>query len=209
MLLFGRARCQDYTFSAGSQTEKVPGWLVILGHGVTGDKDRPVIIENAAALNAAGFNTLRFSFAGNGESAGNFRESTISKEVDDLGAILDAVGPTYPQITYIGHSMGAAVGVLRAARDPRIKALISLAGMVNTKAFAETEFADASPDRDLMWDEPGCPLSSLFMEDLCQTIGSVAPKAEQVHVPWLLVHGTADDVVLPKDTLRILHLTQF
>jgi uncharacterized protein len=54
-----------------------------------------------------------------------------------------------------------------------------------------------------MWEEDDCPLSSKFMHDLCDTIGSVAPLAESVSVPWLLVHGSADDVVLPKDTQTI------
>ncbi|NBB79698.1 MAG: alpha/beta fold hydrolase [Verrucomicrobia bacterium] len=195
--------CLDYNFASGAESVEKPGWIVLLGHGVTGDKDRPVIVDTATALNAAGFDTLRFSFAGNGGSEGDFADATISKEAGDLNAVIEAVSPMYSNIAYIGHSMGGAVGVLQASKDPRIKALISLAGMVDTKAFAETEFGDVIPDQGLMWDEPDCPLSSQFVEDLCRKIGSVAPQAEQVRVPWLLIHGTADDVVLPKDSLQI------
>jgi alpha/beta superfamily hydrolase len=193
----------DYTFAPGVVRHERPGWLVILGHGVTGDKDRPVIVETAKALNAAGFDTLRFSFAGNGDSEGDFRNATITKEASDLASVLDTAALTYPHITYIGHSMGGAVGVLQAARDSRIKALISLAGMVDTRSFAETEFGGETPEQGFMWEEPDCPLSSQFMEDLCHTVGSVAPQAKQISIPWLLVHGTADDVVLPKDTFQI------
>lgn len=193
----------DYTFAPGIDAEKKDGWIAVLGHGVTGDKDRPVIVDTANALNAAGFDTLRFSFAGNGASGGDFRDATISKEVRDLACVLDAVSETYPRTAYIGHSMGAAVGVLQAAKDARIHALVSLAGMVDTKAFAETEFGDETPDAGCMWEDEGCPLSSKFMHDLCRTIGSVAPMAEAVAAPWLLVHGTADDVVSPKDSERI------
>ena len=193
----------DSTFASGASPQRKTNWIALLGHGVTGDKDRPVIVETAKALNAAGFDTLRFSFAGNGDSAGDFRDATITKEAGDLAAVLGTVSPTYPNIAYIGHSMGGAVGVLQASKDPRIKALVSLAGMVDTKAFAKTEFDEVIPDQGCMWDEPDCPLSSQFMEDLCQTIGSVAPQAEQVRAPWLLIHGTADDVVLPKDSLQI------
>ena len=73
----------DYSFASGDAALKKPGWLVVLGHGVTGNKDRPVVADTAAALNAAGFDTLRFSFAGNGDSAGDFRDATISKEVNE------------------------------------------------------------------------------------------------------------------------------
>lgn len=193
----------DYTFAPGMDPEKKDGWIVVLGHGVTGNKDRPVIVDTANALNGAGFDTLRFSFSGNGESGGDFRDATISKEVGDLAAVIDAVSKTYPRIAYIGHSMGGAVGVIQAAKDTRINVLVSLAGMVDTKAFAETEFSEVTPDKGLMWEDEDCPLSAKFMHDLCQTIGSVAPLAESITIPWLLVHGTADDVVLPKDSEQI------
>jgi alpha/beta superfamily hydrolase len=196
----------DYTFASGAADNKQSDWLVVLGHGVTGNKDRPVVLDPATALNAAGFDTLRVSFAGNGDSAGDFRESTISKEVGDLAAVLDVVSQTYSKIAYIGHSMGGAVGVLQAAKDARINALVSIAGMVDTKTFATTEFGEETPDAGLMWEEPSCPLSSRFMHDLCETIGSVAPLVESVKAPWLLLHGTADDVVLPKDTEQVQSL---
>jgi len=71
----------DYTFAPGVDAAKKSGWIVVLGHGVTGNKDRPVVVDPANVLNAAGFDTLRFSFAGNGDSQGDFRDATISKEV--------------------------------------------------------------------------------------------------------------------------------
>ena len=193
----------DFSLRKGTHNSERSDWVVVLGHGVTGDKDRPVISDTANALNAAGFDTFRFSFSGNGESEGHFVDSNVSKEVSDLGAVLDAVSKTYSKICYIGHSMGAAIGVVRAAGDQRIDALVSIAGMVDTKAFAETEFGEETPDEGLMWEEPDCPLSSSFMKDLCVTIGSVESLVEVIEVPWLLVHGLADDVVLPKDTKRV------
>jgi len=196
----------DYSFAAGASATHKPEWLIVFGHGVTGNKDRPVVADPAEALNAVGFDTLRFSFAGNGASEGDFRDATISKEVGDLESVLDAVSAHYSKIVYVGHSMGNPVGILQAVKDGRIHALISLAGMIDTKAFAQTEFGEVTPDEGLMWEEPDCPLSSKYMHDLCQTIDNVAPMAELIAVPWLLLHGTADDVVLPKDTETVQSL---
>ena len=42
---------------------KYSDWIVLLGHGVTGNRNRPVIAETAHALNQAGFSTLAFSFS--------------------------------------------------------------------------------------------------------------------------------------------------
>ncbi|HAV13070.1 MAG TPA: alpha/beta hydrolase [Opitutae bacterium] len=190
----------DYTFAEGNQSLRVNDWVVILGHGVTGNKDRPVIVDTANALKLVGFDTVRFSYAGNGDSEGDFRDSTLSKEMGDLDAVIDELVKSYKHVAYIGHSMGGAVGVLQAAKDSRIQCLISLAGMINTQLFAQTEFGDVTPDTGFMWDEKDCPLSSKYMHDLCETVHNVIPLADCIQIPWLLIHGTADDVVLPADT---------
>ena len=196
----------DYTFAPGNPNNHRQGKLVVLGHGVTGNKDRPVIVDAANALNELGFDTLRFSFAGNGDSEGDFRAATISKEVGDLQTVLGSTETLYDSILYVGHSMGGAVGVLTAAKDSRIHGLVSLAGMIDTKAFAETEFGAEIPDQGFMWEDESCPLSSEFMNDLCEHIVTVEPSITSIRVPWLLLHGTADDVVLPKDTQTVVSL---
>lgn len=187
----------DYTFHTGAKESNT---IVVLGHGVTGNKDRPFVVALAEALAKSGLHVLRFSFSGNGASGGRFVDSTISKEVEDLGAVIDNIS-NY-RVGYIGHSMGGAVGVLRAARDPRIKFLVSLAGMVNTKEFAEREFGMVKPGEGFMWDDTGCPLSQAYMDDL-RKINSVAGEAPKVKAPWLLVHGAEDDVVPIGDSREI------
>ncbi len=187
----------DYTFHAGNPKSKD---LVVIGHGVTGNKDRPFIVTLATALPAADFNVLRFSFSGNGASGGRFVDSTISKEVEDLGTVLDALVGW--NVTYAGHSMGGAVGVLRAAQDTRIHRLISLAGMVHTRDFAQREFGNVKPGQGFMWDDEACPLSQAYMDDLSR-IGDVLACAPRIKAPWLLIHGTEDDVVPIKDSREI------
>ena len=194
----GHGERLDYAFHEGERGAKN---IVVLGHGVTGNKDRPFIVALAEGLAAVGIPALRFSFSGNGASEGRFIDSTISKEVDDLCVVLDRLKDY--AICYVGHSMGGAVGVLRASEDSRIQLLVSLAGMVHTKAFAQREFGDVTPDEGFMWDEPDCPLSQVYMDDLTQ-INTVVDRAPQISVPWLLVHGDEDDVVPIEDSHDIL-----
>lgn len=190
----------DYSYHASPDSDGT-GPLVVIGHGVTGNKDRSFIVALALGLATAGVDALRLSFSGNGASEGQFQDSTISKEVEDLGSLLDAVGDR--PVCFIGHSMGGAVGVLRASQDERIHWLISLAGMVHTRAFAEREFSDVTPDDGCMWEEPSCPLSQTYIDDM-NTIDSVVDVGAKIRVPWLLVHGGEDDVVPPQDAEDIV-----
>lgn len=192
----------DHTFHPGSSDARE---LMVIGHGVTGNKDRPALIALSEALAAAGIPSLRISFAGNGDSEGRFVDSTITKEVADLGCVLDALDGF--RVGYVGHSMGGAVGVLRAASDPRIKTLVSLAGMVDVAQFSERKFGTLTPGTGNMWDKPECPLSQAYVDDM-RSIATVLPQAADIGIPWLLVHGTADDVVPLKDShdaLRASH----
>jgi pimeloyl-ACP methyl ester carboxylesterase len=184
----------DYTYHPAGRADA----LVVLGHGVTGDKDRPLLVALAEGLCERGWPCLRISFTGNGGSEGSFEDSCITKEVGDLQALLEVV-PNTASVAYVGHSMGAAVGVLTAARDLRIRVLVSLAGMTHTAAFLEREFSTIVPGRGNMWDEEGCPLSEGFVADLTG-IGDTLPAAEAVTQPWLLIHGDADDVVPVQDS---------
>lgn len=183
----------DHHFHPGNRADA----LVILGHGVTGNKDRPHLIALAEGLAARGWPCLRISFSGNGESEGRFQDSCITKEIGDLQAVLDAV-PDTAQVAYVGHSMGAAVGVLTAARDLRIRALISLAGMTHTADFVQREFGDVTPGEGCMWEDETCPLSWTFVDDL-RLIDNTLSAADAVTQPWLLIHGDADDVVPIQD----------
>ena len=83
--------------------------------------------------------------------------------------------------------------------------LISLGGMVDTHAFAQRKFGDVVPGEGFMWDKPECPLSQAFLDDM-ETIGSVERLANQVQVPWLLVHGDADTVVPAEESDRMAAL---
>ncbi|MGB6221698.1 alpha/beta hydrolase [Haloferula sp.] len=192
----------DSSFHPGTRE----GHLLVLGHGVTGNKDRPLMVAMAELLAEAGWPCLRISFSGNGESEGKFEDSTISKECEDLSDVLDQL-PEGVQIAYCGHSMGGAVGLKSAVVDPRIEVLVTLAGMVRTALFCDTEFGDQRPGEGFMWDEEGCPLSEAFVEDM-KEIGDLLEEAGRLSIPYLLVHGTADDVVLPVDSVDAFGVAQ-
>lgn len=189
--------CLDHTFHSGGRVDT----LVVIGHGVTGNKDRPHLVALAEGLAERGWPCLRFSYSGNGASSGRFEDSCITKGIGDLQALLERV-PDDVRITYAGHSMGGAVGVLTAARDLRIRALVSLAGMTHTAAFLAREFSDVVPGEGFMWEDENCPLSRVFVDDLTAIHDTLA-AAKSLTQPCLFIHGGADEVVPVQDSREV------
>lgn len=178
-----------------------PPAVLIIGHGVTSHWDRPWQTELAAAMARAGVSSLLVSFAGNGQSEGRFEDCTPTKEAGDLGSVIDALEAWgVRSIAYAGHSMGGAVGVLRASNDSRIRALVSLAGMFHVHAFMQRTFGHLVPGEGLMLDKPGCVWNRTLEADAAR-LGSLTTQAAAVRVPWLLVHGDADELVPLQDSL--------
>jgi pimeloyl-ACP methyl ester carboxylesterase len=95
--------------------------------------------------------------------------------------------------------MGGAVCLLRASRDPRIRVLVSLAGMVHVHAFMQRHFGHLRPG-DPMLGKPGCPWNR-NLEDDARRIGSLTSVAAGIDIPWLLVHGAADELVPLQDSV--------
>lgn len=191
----------DHAYHATSSIERAPHTVVVIGHGVTSHWDRPWQTGLSDALAAAGMPSLLVSFAGNGQSEGRFEDATPTKEAADLGHVIDAlVVWGVSRVIYAGHSMGGAVGVLRASVDPRIALLVSLAGMFHVHAFMQRHFGHLAPGRGLMLDKPGCVWNRTLEADAAR-LGSLEAQAAAVGVPWLLVHGDADELVPLQDAL--------
>lgn len=174
--------------------------VALIAHGITSNKDRPYLVQIGEAAAGAGVAAVRFSFAGNGRSEGRFEDATPSAEVADLGALIDAAGAAgFTRVVCIGHSLGGAVGLLRAAQDERVSALVSLAGMVHVGEFMQRVFGGLQPGEP-MRGRKECPWSAALAEDAAR-IGSLLPQAAAVRVPWLMIHGSSDAIVPLRDSL--------
>ena len=83
----------------------------------------------ASALWRSGFSVFLFDYRGHGEHIGT--PVTLGyHEVDDLLAAVDTVSTLAPEaaIGAIGYSMGAAVSIMGAARQPAIQAVVADSG---------------------------------------------------------------------------------
>ena len=85
--------------------------MVIICHGFTGDKEKPMFKYLADYLAAAGIASIRFDFNGHGKSEGRFQDMTVLNEIEDAKHVYEYVrdmrGVT--SVSIAGHSQGGVV----------------------------------------------------------------------------------------------------
>src|SRR3954471_15913732 len=95
-------------------------------------------VELARTLADSGWWVLRFDYAGQGESAGLYEESSIETRVHDIALALAALraqsGDPAPAI--VAARLGAALALEAAARDPRIVRVALLEPVLDGPAYA-------------------------------------------------------------------------
>lgn len=110
---------------------KGPHPTVLLLHGLPGNERN---LDLAQVLRRAGWNVVFFHYRGAWGSEGYF---SFTNCIEDVGNVLRILRRPEMQkklrmdaerIVLIGHSMGGAVAILSAAKDPKITKTISIAG---------------------------------------------------------------------------------
>lgn len=206
----------DFRFPE-SGTEKLP--LVILCHGFKGFKDWgcfPYMMERIAEEGnfAVSFN---FSYNGTGENDVDqsdftrldlFAENTFSRELDDLGSIIDYLFENKEKynydtgnITLTGHSRGGGIAILKTAEDKRISKLVVLSSVCNFDRYSDT--------LKKKWKEVGyfevinsrtnqmMRLNYTLIEDLIKNKErlDIQKAISEITVPVMIIHGAQDITV--------------
>lgn len=186
---------------------------LVIAHGFKGFMGWGMFPWLADGLAAAGFAAVRFDFSHNGADANGdftdldkFRANTLTKEQEDLAALLDAIAGGAPpfggrcrpdRIGLIGHSRGGGGVILRAARDPRVAAVLTLASVAKTDRFPADVRARAEQQGYVEF--PNARTGQMmpvgveaFRDAANHDILGAAAALEQ---PLLVVHGSADESV--------------
>jgi dipeptidyl aminopeptidase/acylaminoacyl peptidase len=175
---------------------------VILVHGYGGNQDE--MLPVAGELAEAGFSVFTYDQRGCGQSTG---EVTFgAREQDDLLSVVDYVASRpdvdRDRIGALGFSMGGSTTLLAAAREPRIKAVAADSAWSDVRRWLRPSVAAVfTRPRDrfnalslkLAEIRTGIDLDDLRPVDVA---GRISPR------PLLVIHGTADDVVLPSESER-------
>ena len=177
--------------------------LVIVCHGFTGGKEGGGgALAMAGELAGLGFDTLLFDFTGCGGSGGDWEEITLSRQIDDLGAVVDwARAAGYGRIILNGRSFGGATVLAHAAADRGIAAVCTWAAVArplrlfSSLAVKQPDLSGPAGERIDLDDGTGAvrlPLGffhDLQRHDLPGCAARLSPR------PLLLIHGSADELV--------------
>jgi pyruvate dehydrogenase E2 component (dihydrolipoamide acetyltransferase) len=133
---------------AGAAPEGQDGDVVLLVHGYGGDRNSWLFLQEPLA---ARYQVYALDLPGHGTSAKDVGEGSLSVLADAVTGVLDALGAERAHL--VGHSMGGAVALAAAARDPvRIASLTLIAPSgfgPEINAGYLRGFADAQTRREL------------------------------------------------------------
>jgi dienelactone hydrolase len=191
-----------------------PRPAVIVLHGFKGFKDWGMFPPLAERLARAGFTAVTLNLSGSGvDDAGDFSlperfaHDTFTAELTDLGRVADglalgALGVSPPSsLGLVGHSRGGGIAVLQAARDPRVRALVTWSAISTVDRWPAPERAEwrAAGVKEIRNARTGqvLPLYPDVLDDIeCNRAAlDIAAAASRIRVPWLIVHGTVDESV--------------
>ncbi|HEX3011180.1 MAG TPA: alpha/beta fold hydrolase [Syntrophomonadaceae bacterium] len=193
--------------------ESVNGHLpcVIFCHGFTGERVGAnfMHVKVARALEDMGIISVRFDFLGSGESDGEFKDMTMSREVEECEAIVDYVSKLAPvdsnNINLLGYSLGGPVCLQTAERHPDIiKNLILLspaADMLDviTQAIRGPKVYNYLKEG---WvDFHGNQVSKAAIDDIFAV--NLYDSARTFKGGVLLVHGTQDECIPPFTSIKL------
>lgn len=192
--------------------------LVLVLHGFKGFKHWGFFPWLGRALAEAGLCAALVNFSHCGVDQGErfdrldlFERDTWGRRLFDVNAVLNAAqagkltqraAPNPARLGLVGHSMGGGVALLAAAKDGRVRSLVTLAGVASSsrfdgvdvrqhlRAFGHVKVMNARTNQEMR-------VGQAYFDELDNNPQAfdVAAAAARITLPWLLVHGADDEAV--------------
>ncbi|PWJ25054.1 hypothetical protein ATK17_1166 [Branchiibius hedensis] len=187
-----------------------PSPAVLLLHGTASERDEVggLFVRLAESLVAGGIASLRIDFAGCGASSRPQTDFTVTSELSDAQAAVTWLRgqPSVSRVAVLGMSQGGMIALLLAAQDPALAALVTWsAGVLTTSDLAGAfpgVLSDGASSAVIDLGYRTFEFSRQWLEEFrAMDLGAAAAA---VTVPVLAVCGTADTVVSPAASSRLV-----
>jgi uncharacterized OsmC-like protein/alpha/beta superfamily hydrolase len=182
--------------------------FALYAHCFTCGKDLRAIGRISQTLALHGLATLRFDFAGLGESEGEFEETNFSSNVADYLAASAFLAEEYaaPELL-IGHSLGGSVAMAAARSVKESRAVVSIAAPsspAHIKRHIAEDLDEIVERGSARVDLAGRPftLTNEFISDIESV--DLAKSVAGMRRPLLVVHSPIDNTVGIENALEIL-----
>ncbi len=177
--------------------ERYPAVLLVHGFGVDKNEDG-MFTKLAGALGKTGILSYRFDFSGRGESDGKYMDTSLTKQRDDLKAILKFVKSQQKvdksRIGIVGQSFGTPTSI---TLNPDIKSLVLMGSFGNVKEIMKTLFAESynpsGVSTRVKSDGQIVKLNPTFWKEFSNH--NIFNSIKQIKYPILFIHGQKDDIV--------------
>jgi dienelactone hydrolase len=195
--------------------------IVIFSHGFAGFKDWGAFNLMARAFAEAGFVFVKHNFSHDGTTIDHptefadieaFGNNNISKELDDLGVVIDWVcSDKFPverteadidQIYLIGHSRGGGLVILKAGEDARIKKVAPWNSVNEYGKYWKKEEMDKIKNDGVIYvtnsrTKQSLPIYWQMYEDYFAHLQRlyIPDVVKRLAIPMVVVHGTNDETV--------------
>lgn len=203
---------EDVRFTTSDNLQLYGWWIpsvkssrtIIFLHGFNGSMDPD--LKYASRIIGAGFNVLMFDFRNHGRSEGKTTSLGAVEVLDTESAIQYARLRGSKKIGLLGFSMGGRAGLLTAARDKTIAAIVSDGGPVRFS----TAISEGLKNKGIPWGlrqvfamliQLGASIrtgNNLFCND------PIRIKPGQLTVPTLLIHAERDSFTTRGDLQEMI-----
>ena len=180
--------------------------VVLICHGLGGNKDNFKYKLLQKKLAAAKISSLAIDFIGHGESDGEYNDLTLTEATDDiLCAKHELEKRGYSEVGFVGYSFGGVGGIMSAAKEQfKFLVLISPPTYYNVREMIKSGI-------HVLWElrktnkrnpqKKNARANIKFFKDYGSQDSYVAAK--KINAPVLIIQGDKDKIVPVKRTIEL------